>query len=190
MRSALHTVCLWLTAGILLGAGPALAAGLPQLNPENFAPQVVWLAVAFTVLYLLMSRVVLPRISHVLDDRQRKIEENLRKAEQLKAEGEAAAAAYEKTIAAARAEAHEVLRKAHEELAKEANVRQAELTARLTDEIVGAEARIAAAKEAAVAGLRDMAVEVAASAVERLAGLRPDAKVVAAAVDQIMGERP
>ncbi len=182
MQSLLAASALWVAGG-----APAAAEGLPQLNAAMFAPQVIWLAISFTVLYLLMSRVALPKVSQVLDDRQRKIDENLRKAESLKAEAESAARAYEKALADARDEAQTVLRKAQEELMKDAGVRQAELTARLTDEIAGAEARIAAAKEAAMGDVRDMAVEVAAAAAERLLGDPLDDKTVGAAVDDVMG---
>ena len=174
---------------IALPAGPALAAGLPQLDTSKFAPQVIWLAITFAVLYVLMARVALPRIGHVLEERRHKIDQNLKKAESLKGDAEAAAEAYEGAMADARARAGNVLSDVREGAAGEAAERQAELGARLHADIQEAEARIAEARDKAVAGIRDLAAEVAHSAAEKLAGETLDAGAVRSAVDAALKER-
>ncbi len=174
-------------AALALWTGPALAEGLPQLDHTKFAPQLVWLAISFVALYLIMSRMTLPKVAQVLEERQQKIDENLRKAETLKAEAEAAAEAYEQALADARSKAQDVLRQVHNELAGEAATRNAELTARLTDEVAAAEARIATARDEALSKVSEMAVEVTHAAVERLTGESLDEKTVAKAVDGVIG---
>lgn len=172
-----------------LAAGPASAAGLPQLDTSTYAPQVIWLAITFGVLYVLMTRVALPRISHVLEERRHKIDQNLEKAESLKGDAEAAAAAYEGAMADARARAGDVLSDVREGAARDAAERQAELGARLHADIQEAEAGIAEARDKAVAGIRDLAAEVAHSAAEKLAGETVDAGAVRSAVDAALKER-
>lgn len=184
----------WKQAVILSGAlgavaMPARAAGLPQLDPSTFAPQLVWLAIAFALLYVLMSRVALPRITEVLEKRQSRIEGNLEQAESLKADAETTLAAYDKAMAEARQSAQSVLAEAREKLSAEAAKRHAELGERLNDEVVSAEERIKKAKEAALADLRDVAAEAANQAAERLTGQTPDAAAVKAALDGILKER-
>ncbi|MCH7956887.1 MAG: F0F1 ATP synthase subunit B' [Proteobacteria bacterium] len=162
---------------------------MPQLDTSTYAPQVIWLAITFGVLYVLMTRVALPRIGHVLEERRHKIDQNLEKAESLKGDAEAAAAAYEGAMADARARAGTVLSDVREGAARDAAERQAELGARLHADIQEAEAGIAEARDKAVAGIRDLAAEVAHSAAEKLAGETVDAGAVRSAVDAALKER-
>ena len=161
---------------------------MPQFQPEFFSPQLVWLAITFILLYVLMSRVALPRIGQVLEEREHRINDNLRKAEMLRQEAETAVAAYERRMADARAKAHETVRVIREQMAAEAAERHQQLNERLAGEIASGEARIAEARMKAVASVRDMAVEVAAAAAARLIGVRVYEAAVARAVDQAIEE--
>lgn len=162
---------------------------MPQFDPSTYPPQLVWLAITFVVLYVAMAKIALPRIGEVLEERQRRIDEDLKKAEGLKAEAEAAAEAYERLIAEARASAQDAVKTVREQASAEASARQAELAERLGKQVSEAEARIDAAREKAVAGLREVAVEVASQAVERLVGEKPDEGALGSAVDQALKER-
>jgi F-type H+-transporting ATPase subunit b len=163
---------------------------MPQFDPAVWVPQLVWLAITFIVLYLLMARVALPRVSDVLEGREVRINESLRKAEMLRLRAEDAIAAYEKTIANVRAKAAEEVRTAREQAAAESTERNARLSERLAREIGAAEERIHRARTAAIAGLRDVAVTVSGAAVERLIGQRLEPKVLASVVDAVLGEQP
>ena len=189
VMGTVRTAPVFVLGAMALPAGPALAAGLPQLDPGTYAPQVIWLAITFAVLYVLMARVALPRIGHVLEERRHKIDQNLKKAESLKVDAEAAAEAYEGALADARARAGDVLNDVREGAARDADERQAALGARLHADIQEAEAGIAEARDKAVAGIRDLAAEVAHSAAERLAGETVDAGAVRSAVDAALKER-
>lgn len=159
---------------------------MPQFDPAFFAPQLFWLLLTFVTLYFVMSTVALPKIGAVLDERQRKIDDNLDKAAQLKAEAEAAVAAYEKALAESRAHAQAVIKEASDRLAAEAETRNRELSARLADQIKTGEARIAEAKDKALANVRDVALDVAGAAVSRLVGAAADAgRLEAAVVDAL-----
>ena len=161
---------------------------MPQFDPTFFAPQIFWLLLTFTALYVLMAVVALPKIGAVLDERQRKIDDNLDKAAQLKAEAEAAVAAYEKALSESRAHAHSVIKEASDRLAHEAEERNKALAARLADQVKEGEARIAQAKDKALANVRDVAIDVAGSVFARLVGAAADAARLESAVAAALKE--
>jgi F-type H+-transporting ATPase subunit b len=162
---------------------------MPQFDPTTFAPQLFWLAITFVLLYVLMSKIALPRIGEVLDERQRRIDDNLDKAAQLKAEAEAAVAAYEKALAESRAHAQAVIREAMDRLAKQSEQRHKDLAEKLAAQIKAGEARIAGAKEQALTHVRDVAVDVARAAAGKLLGKEPDDAKLDKAIGAAMQEK-
>lgn len=162
---------------------------MPQLDVTTFSSQIFWLAVTFTALFLIMWRVSIPRISEVLEARQKRMDDNLARAEKLKKEAEAAMQAYETSLAEARSEAQSAIIEANARLAEEAQARETELGEALAKRIAESEADIAAAMDEAVASIRDAAAEVAASAAERLTGEAPGADAAGAAVDTAIKAR-
>jgi F-type H+-transporting ATPase subunit b len=159
---------------------------MPQLVGPDFVPQIVWLLITFLVLYLIMWRVVLPRISEILEERQDRIDDDLERAEKLKTEAEEALATYEKTMADARGEAQAALRKTGDELAAESAASHAELAKRMADQTRAAEARIEEAHKAAVGNIRAVAAEAAAAATAKLIGAKVDETEVEAAIDAVL----
>jgi len=154
---------------------------MPQLDISTFTPQLVWLAIWFVVLYLLMAKLALPRIARAMEARRRRREDDLARAAQLKAEADEASAAYQKTLAEARAQAQATIKEASDRLATDAAQQQRALAATLAEQIEAAERRIAATKEQALAEVRGIAVDVGRSIVEKLTGAVPDAAKMAAA---------
>ena len=155
---------------------------MPQLDPEVFSPQLVWLAISFVVLYVVMARVALPRIAEVLEAREDRIAHDLDAAASLKTEAEAALAEYENSIAAARAKAHGLLAQAAERRAKAAAERHAEFGARVAARLRESEAGIAKAKRDALDSIEGVAGEIARAATEKLIGVAPDGAAVKAAL--------
>jgi F-type H+-transporting ATPase subunit b len=166
---------------------------MPQLDISTFTPQLVWLAITFIVLYLLMAWLGLPRISKAIVARRDRIDGDLARAAQVKAEAEGVLAAYQKGLVDARAEAQATLKAAGERLAADAAERQRELADRLSQQIAAAEQRIAAMKTEALAEVRGVAVDVGRAVVEKLTGIAPDDAGMAAAVERTLaapaGER-
>lgn len=161
---------------------------MPQFDPTFFATQLFWLLVTFVLLYALMSKLAMPKIGAVLEERQRKIDDNLDKAAQLKAEAEAAIAAYEKALSQSRAQAQEILRTSAEVVAKQAEERQRQMGETLASQIKAGEARIAAAKDQALAHVRDVAVDVAKAAATKLTGAAIDEARISTAVTAALEE--
>jgi F-type H+-transporting ATPase subunit b len=154
---------------------------------EDFAPQIFWLVVSFVVFYFLMSRIALPRIADLLEQRQDRIASDLDKAEEHHRDAEATLAEYEAALAEARAGAQAVLAEAAAKSAGEAERRGTEVGARLNREANEAAARIAAGKTQALVEARAVAAELAGAAVDRLIGLSVPVEDVEGAVERALG---
>lgn len=146
------------------------SGGLPQLNPNDFAPQLFWLAVTFTLLYVLMSRVALPRIGEVIEERDERIQRDLSTADRLKSETEQALQAYEKALADARSNASEIARETRDKLAKSVDAERADVESKLARQLADAESRIEETKTKALSSVNDIAGGVVGSIVTELSG--------------------
>jgi F-type H+-transporting ATPase subunit b len=159
---------------------------MPQLDFHTFVPQLVWLAISFVVLYILMATLGLPKVRGAIEGRRRHLDGDLGRAAALKREAETALAAYQKALADARAAAQDTLRQTGERLAAEAAERQRQLAATLAEQIAAAEARIAAGKEQALGEIRGIAAEVGGAIVEKLTGAAPNAAAMTGAVGRAL----
>jgi len=162
--------------------------GFPPFNPEHFGSQLFWLTITFIALYLLMSRLALPRIGGILEQRSRHIAGDLQEASRLKEQSDAAIAAHEKALNEARARAQTLANTVRAKAASQAEARRKEVDAALNQRIADAEKTIAGTRTAAMSNVRGIASEAAAAIVERLIGSAPPpeevAKAVSAAVKQ------
>jgi F-type H+-transporting ATPase subunit b len=162
---------------------------MPQLDLSTFPSQIFWLAVFFVVLYVLMARLALPRIEKIIEERRARVEGDLDKAGQMKSEAEAVIAAYEKALADARHQAQLTMKETSDRLGAIAAERQRQAGAVIAERTTVAEQRIAAAKSAAMANLRGVAVEVARAAAAKLVGADVDSGRAGTAVDAVLKER-
>ncbi len=161
---------------------------MPHFDTSSFASQLFWLAACFVTLYLLMSKVALPRIGDILEERQKRISDDLDMAERLKGETEAAIAVYEKALADARATAQAEIAKVMEANAAEAAKRHAEMEAALSAKIAESEERIHNARHQAMSQVNEIAVDVATAIVNRIANLDADTDTVAPLVETVAKE--
>jgi F-type H+-transporting ATPase subunit b len=162
---------------------------MPQFDPATFSSQLIWLAITFIALYLVMAYGGLPRLGAIIEKRRARIADDLDKAQRMRAEAEVVIAAYEKALAEARAKAQAVLREAANRLSAEAAAQQKKLAEQLAIESNAAEKRIQEAKTKALSGLRELAVDVARAASAKLSGREAEASHVADAVDAVLEER-
>jgi F-type H+-transporting ATPase subunit b len=158
-------------------------APFPPFQKDTFASQLVSLLIAFVALYLIVSRIALPRVGSLLDERQNAIEDDLAEAQKLKEASDAALKAYENELAAARARAQAISAETREKLSAASEVERKKLEERLSHKLAEAEKIIAATREAAMRNVRGIAAEAAAAIVQRLTGAPPDDKSVRSAVD-------
>jgi F-type H+-transporting ATPase subunit b len=161
---------------------------MPQLDFTAFAPQLVWLAITFVVLYLLMAKGALPRIAEVLEERQDRIADDLEQAQKLRGEADQAIEAYEEALADARERAHALGVQARDAAQAAADKRNAEHEEKGRRTMAEAEARIAAARAEAMGNVREVAGEAARAATAKLIGIDIDGPAALEAVDGAMGE--
>jgi F-type H+-transporting ATPase subunit b len=158
-------------------------APFPPFQKDTFASQLVSLLVAFVALYLIVSRIALPRVGSLLDERQKAIEGDLAAAQKLKDASDGALKAYEADLAAARSRAQAIGTETREKLNAASEAERKALEQRLTHKLAEAEKTIASTREAAMTNVRGIAAEAAAAIVQRLTGVLPDGKSVDSAVD-------
>lgn len=158
----------------------------PPFNSQTFASQLVWLAITFVLLYVIVAKLALPRVGGILAQRQKHIDDDLAQANVLKSQSDAAIAAYEKALADARARAQSIANDMREKQAAEAESRRKALEGQLNAKIAEAEKTIAATKHAAMSNVRGIAADAAKAIVERLIGTTPaDSAVDAALTDAL-----
>jgi F-type H+-transporting ATPase subunit b len=160
--------------------------GFPPFDSTTFASQLLWLALTFIALYLLMSRVALPRIGSILETRRQRVDGDLAEAQRLKDQSDAAIAAHEKALAEARGRAQALANDTREKAAAATEARRKEVDAKLNARIAEAEKTIAATRSAAMANVHSVASDTVPAIVERLIGIAPESKEVAEAVSNVL----
>ena len=155
---------------------------MPQLNPLDWAPQIIWLVITFSILYVLMKRVALPRIGSVIEARHARIASDIEAADKLRRETQEAIAAYEQALAEAKARAHGIAQEANNKLKSEMAAERAALDRDLAARSAEAEKRIHQAKTAALKDVNQVVSETAAEIVRSLIGVAPSKPEVSAAV--------
>ena len=184
MRKPVHAA--FAALAVLVASGGAMAkegsGGMPQLDYHSFAPQLVWLAIAFPALYLVMSRLAVPAISDTLAKRQGKIQGDLDAAEKANEETRALVQAYEKRMADSREDARKVVRERSEADSAAAAARLGALHDKLNAQITEAEKRIAKQRDDVMAGLESMAKDIGQDVYAKLAGQPADQAALAAKI--------
>jgi F-type H+-transporting ATPase subunit b len=158
-------------------------APFPPFQKDTFASQLVSLLIAFVALYLIVSRIALPRVGSLLDERQNKIDGDLAEAQKLKDESDGALKAYESDLAAARSRAQAIGAETREKLNAASEAERKTLEQRLSAKLADAEKTIASTRETAMRNVRGIAADAAAAIVQRLTGVVPDGTSVDRAVD-------
>ncbi|MGA8654135.1 MAG: F0F1 ATP synthase subunit B [Xanthobacteraceae bacterium] len=164
---------------------PGEKHAFPPFESQHFPSQLFWLALTFILLYVLMSRIALPRIGGILTARSKHIADDLAAAQRLKDQSDAANTTYQKSLADARARAQGIANDTREQQAAEAAATNKKLEAQLHEKLAAAEQSIAATRSAAMGNVGSIASDTAAAIVERLIGTVPAQGDVAAAVAEV-----
>jgi F-type H+-transporting ATPase subunit b len=158
----------------------------PPFNKETFASQLVWFAIFFVALYVIIARLAIPRLGGIIEARRGRIEGDLAEANKLKTQSDAALTAYEKSLADARARAQALAGETRDKLSAEADKARHALEAQLNTKLADAEKTIAATKTAAMSNVQGIAADTAAAIVQRLIGTAPSGSAVQAAVAEAL----
>ena len=142
----------------------------PPFDPATFPSQLLWLAITFGALYLLMSKIALPRIGGILENRKSIIDADLAAADASRQKTEAAIAAYETALAEAKAKAQGIANQTREAIQADLAAKRSAVEADLTGKVATAEARIASTKAEALTHVDEIATETAQTVVTQLVG--------------------
>lgn len=163
------------------GAAEASSGGMPQLDFGHWDNQIFWLAVALIAIYMILSRVALPRIAAILAERQGTISNDIAAAEELSAKALDAEAAYDKALVDARAEAQRIIEASKVEMQAELDAAIAKADAEIAAKSAESEAAIAEIRAGAVTSVKAVAKDTVKEIVAAMGG-KVDAKTVTAAV--------
>lgn len=157
----------------------------PPFDPRTFPSQIVWLFIAFGILYWYMAKRALPQIGTVIENRKARIAKDLDDATRMQHQADEAAAKHERMLAEARAKAQSTAQAARDQLAAESEAKRKALEDQLAAKLAEAERQIAETRARAMTNVADIARDAAGAIVERLGGRPADPKAVAAAVELV-----
>ena len=163
----------------------AESGGMPQLNPEFWISQIFWLTLTFGILYLVLSKLILPKISANLESRKSQILENIEAAEKQREDSETKLKEYEEIIAKNRLDAKTIFSQAREKVLKDINAKREVLDKQIDEEIVKAEEEIKTLRESAPDKINKIAIETSFELVQKLIGAEVNNSSISAIVDDL-----
>ena len=161
---------------------------MPQLDPSTFGSQLFWLLVCFGALYLVLSFIVIPRISNTLAVRAETLEGDLAEVEKLRGQAETALKAYEDALAEARSRALALAQEMRAEVQSETDRQKAELDSKLAEQAAAADAALMKSRDAAMAGLKDAAAALVGDVIEAIGSDKASDGDVKKALDSVAAE--
>ena len=163
----------------------AESGGMPQLNPEFWISQIFWLTITFGILYVVLSKLILPKISANLEIRKSQIVENIEAADKQRKESELKIEEYEKIVQDSKNEAKNYLKQAREKVLKDINFKKDTLDKELSLEIQKAESEIQELRNKAPEKINKIAVDTSADLLHQLIGAEVNNSSISAIVDDL-----
>ena len=148
----------------------AESGGMPQLNPEFWISQIVWLVITFGALYVILSKVILPKISNNLESRRSQILENIEIAEKQREESEEKLKEFDKIILNSKLEAKNLFNEARQKVLNEIDKKRSEMEKNLEEEISSAEKEIQSLNNNSTENIKKIATETSLSLIQQLIG--------------------
>ena len=163
----------------------AESGGMPQLNPEFWVSQIFWLTITFGGLYLVLSKLILPKISANLESRKTQISDNIEAADKQRKESEAKLKEYEEIISKSKSEAKNIFYQARENALKDINSKREVLDKQIDNEIKKAEDEINQLRKNAPAKINKIAIETASELTKKLISAEVNNSSISAIVDDL-----
>ncbi len=163
----------------------AESGGMPQLDPEFWISQIFWLTITFGILYLVLSKFILPKISSNLELRKSKIQENIEAAEKQRESSEIKLKEYDEIILKSKIEAKNIFKNAREKIIKDINSKKEILDKQINDEINNAEQEIEALRKVAAEKINKIAIETSSDLLKKLIGTEINNSSISAIVDDL-----
>ena len=158
---------------------------MPQLNPEFWISQIFWLTLTFGILYVVLSKLILPKISANLELRKSQIQENIEAAEKQRESSEAKLKEYDDIILKSKLEANNIFKEARENVLREINVKKETLDKQIDEEVKKLEQEINLLKKGASAKINKIAIETTSELLVKLIGTEVNNSSISAIVDDL-----
>jgi F-type H+-transporting ATPase subunit b len=168
-----------------LEAFAAESGGMPQLNPEFWISQIFWLTLTFGILYIILSKLILPKISDNLESRKSQILENIEAAEKQRENSEEKLKEYEEIVSKSKTEAKSIFNQAREKALKDINAKKEVLDRQIDDEISKAEQEIKELRSGAAEKINKIAIETSSELIQKLIGAEVNNSSISAIVDDL-----
>ena len=163
----------------------AESGGMPQLNPEFWISQIFWLVLTFGILYLVLSKLILPKISSSLELRKSKIQENIEAAEKQRKSSEQKIKEYEEIVFKSKLEAKNILKDLKEKTLKDINSKKETLDKQIDEEIKKAEGEINLLKKSSSEKINKIAIETSSELLRKLIGAEVNNSSISAIVEDL-----
>ena len=163
----------------------AESGGMPQLNPEFWFSQIFWLVVTFGILYLVLSKIILPKISDNIETRKSQVLENLELAEKQRNESEAKLKEFDNIILKSKIEAKNLFNESRKKLLDDINSKRQKLEEEIDKEIKIVEAEIKEFKKKSPEKINKIAIETSADVINQLIGVSVNNSSITAIVSDI-----
>ena len=164
---------------------PAENGGMPQLNPEFWISQIFWLSFTFGILYIVLSKLILPKISSNLELRKSQIQENIEAAEKQRSNSESKIKEYDDIILKSKIEANNIFKESREKVIKDINLKKEVLDKQIGEEIKKAEKEINVLKKSAPEKINKIAIETSSEILKKLIGADVNNSSISAIVDDL-----
>jgi F-type H+-transporting ATPase subunit b len=171
-----------------LEAFAAESGGMPQLNPEFWVSQIFWLILTFGILYIVLSKLILPKISNNLETRKSQILENIEAAEKQREDSETKLKEYEEIISKSKLEAKNIFNQAREKALKDINAKREVLDKQIDEEISKAEEEINTLRKSAPEKINTIAIKASSDLIQKLIGAEVNNSSISAIVDDLSKE--
>ena len=163
----------------------AESGGMPQLNPEFWISQIFWLTLSFGVLYVILSKLILPKISANLELRKSQIQENIGAAENQRESAELKLKEYDEIVLKSKSEAKNIFKDVREKALKGINSKKQALDNQINEEIVKVEQEINLLKKSAPEKINKIAIEISSELVKKLIGADVNNSSISAIVNDL-----
>jgi len=163
----------------------AESGGMPQLNPEFWISQIFWLTLTFGILYVVLSKLILPKISANLELRKSQIQENIEAAEKQRENSESKLKEYDDIVLKSKLEAKNIFKDAREKVIKDINSKKETLNKQIDEEIKKVEQEIDVLKKSAPEKINKIAIETSSELVKKLIGAEVNNSSISAIVDDL-----
>ena len=160
------------------------SGGMPQLNPEFWISQIFWLVLTFGLLYIILSKLILPKISNNLESRKSQILENIETAEKQREESEKKVKEFEKIILESKIEAKNYFNEARQKILEDITIKKNSLDKDIDDEISAAEQEIKNLKTASSEKIKNIAIETSSELIKQLIGEEANNSSISAIVEE------